>query len=328
MAWRLDPNIIGVWNSEAVGTATGKFGSDPFYYYLWSVPVMLLPWTPMTIIGLRRGPNAELAGSVNEQANRAMLWKFLFCWFVPGILFLTIGMKMKHHHYSMPVLPPLTIMSALGLDYYVRRQTSRRQGLVWPFFLGGCIVAAAAVKMLHQIPGGMKPPVIALIAILAVGGLASLHFERLRSPGAVLVSYFLTAWAVGVGVQAWAMPPQDDFRFQAEFARAVSGAVPPGDTIYMLGDREEEQEAEYAYYLRFPMQRLVTADEFIAAARNSGVQPTFAIAPAGYMPKLSGAGQMTILMRCDGLRQKESEADRLCLVRVTFNWQADSSEKF
>jgi 4-amino-4-deoxy-L-arabinose transferase-like glycosyltransferase len=253
---------------------------------------------------------------VVEQGHRVKLWRFLLCWFVPGILFLSLGMALKSHHYGLPILPALTIPTALGIDYYVRRQATRRPGLVWPWFLGGCIIAAFVVWRLPQIPHPLKSPLIALIALLAAGGLASLHFEKKRRPNAVLAAYFLTAWAVSVGVQSWAMPVQDDFAYQAHFARDVVNAqVPPGATVYVLGHREEEQEAEYTYYLRFPMQRLTTAADFAAVVKGAG-SPVYAVAPEGFLSELGGVGEVRTLAKCEGLRGKETEGDRLCLIRV------------
>jgi 4-amino-4-deoxy-L-arabinose transferase-like glycosyltransferase len=313
LAWRLDPTIVQSWVSEMAGSATGRWETDPIYYYVFAVPIMLLPWLPLTIIGIRRGPNAELAGAVVSQSDRAMLWRFLFCWFIPGILFLTFCMRMKHHHYSMPILVPLSIPTALGLDYFVRRQTSRPQLQIWPFILAGGVIAILLVGGLHPIRQPLKSPLEKLFAILTLGALISLRYERLRRPNMVLASYFLTAWAVAIGVQSWIMPVQDDYKFQTDFARAVNGSVPPGATIYMLGHREEEQEAQYAYYLRFPMQRLNSAEDFLA--RRQDDQPLFAIAPAGFLPEIA-AGKIQVLSECTGLRPKETEADRLCLIRV------------
>ena len=59
LAIHLYPGILRDWRSEAGGTTTGKWGSGPFYFYLWSVPAMLLPWTPAAVLGLFRGPNAD-----------------------------------------------------------------------------------------------------------------------------------------------------------------------------------------------------------------------------------------------------------------------------
>lgn len=314
LALLMDPAILHDWNSEAIGTATGKFGSDPIYFYLGSVPLMLLPWTPLVIIGLCRGPNPDLAGPIGVQADRAMFWRFLLCWFVPGIVFLTVGMKMKSDHYSMPVLPPLTVAAAMGLDFYARRQTNRAQPLVWPSFLAACLIAALIVLFLPSISKPMKWPIVALIGVLASGGLVSFYWEKTRRPDFMIATYFATALAIAVGVQSWIMPVQDDYKFQADFARIVNGRVPPGNPIYMLGDREEEQEAEYAYYLRFPMQRLTSVAD-LPVTKWSG--PIYAIAPARIQPELEIIGTPTILARCAGLRLKETEADRLDLLRIT-----------
>jgi|GEM_PF-1623650 len=317
IAWRLDPNIINVWHSEAIGTATGKFGSDPIYYYLGSVPLMLMPWTPFVVIGLLRGPNAELSGPVESQVNRAVVWRFLLAWFIPGIIVLSIGIKLKSHHYAFPILPPLAVMGALGMDYYTRRQATRAQPLIWPWFLAACAAGAWIIIALPQIAVPMKHPLVKLDMLLCVGGLFALHYERARRPRATIAAYLLTAWAISIGVQSWVMPAQDDFKFQADFARAVNAKVPPGAVVYMLGHREEEQEAEYAYYLRFPMQRLSTAAEFASLAQSTDGQPFYAIAPAGMIPELSQSGAMEIVDRCTGLRARETESDRLQLLRFT-----------
>jgi 4-amino-4-deoxy-L-arabinose transferase-like glycosyltransferase len=261
------------------------------------------------VLGFFQGANSEMTGPINEQADRALLWRFLLCWFVPGFLLLTFGIKLKSHHYAFPILPPLTIPAAVGMDYFVRRQTERRQPPIWPIFLIGCIAAAMIVRSLPAIPAPMKQPIVDLIEIFAVGGLLALHWERARAPGRMKFAYFVTAWAIAIGVQSWVMPAQDDFRYQADLAKLANGKTPPGDIIYMLGHREEEQEAEYAYYLRFPMKRLISINEV-----PRGTDPIYAIAPTGLLPELNGATTLSI---CQGLRPHETESDRLRLVRIT-----------
>ena len=309
IAWRLDPAIIQTWNSEAIGTATGKFGSDPFYYYVWSIPLMLLPWAPFVVLGFVQGPNSEMTGPINEQSDRFMLWRFLLCWFVPGFLLLSFCIQLKSHHYAFPILPPLTIPAAVGFDFFVRHQTQKRQPAIWPIFLIGCIAAAMIVRSLPSVPVPMKQPIVDLIEIFAIGGLLALHWERARAPRRMKFAYFMTAWAIAVGVQSWVMPAQDDFRYQADLAKIANGKTPPGDVIYMLGHREEEQEAEYAYYLRFPMKRLMSIADV-----PTGTDPIYAIAPKGLLPDLSGA---QILATCQGLRPHETESDRLLFLRIS-----------
>jgi 4-amino-4-deoxy-L-arabinose transferase-like glycosyltransferase len=307
-----DPAIRHDWKSELLGTAAGKFGREPIYFYLGSVPVMLMPWTPFVILGLCRGPNPDLTGPVGIQTTRGMFWRFLLCWFIPGIIFLSVGMKLKSDHYSFPVLPPLTIAAAMGLDFFARQQASRKQALVWPWFLAGCAVAAFIVPSLPAIQKPMRLPIVELIGIIAVGGLISFYCEKIRRPDGLIAAYLLTALTIALGVQTWIMPLQDDFKFQSDFARAANGLVPPGKTIYMLGAREEEQEAQYAYYLRFPMRRLTSVAELPV-----NDNPIYAIAPSGMQEELSNVGNINILEQCKGLRQKETQTNRLELYRIT-----------
>jgi len=334
VAWRLDRGIVGDWNSEAMGAASGRWGRVPFYYYLGSVPIMMLPWFPLTVIGLWRGANPDLSAvrrldpfnlrpppSEQEIRSRRELWRFLLCWFVPGILFLSFGMQMKHHHYSFPILPALTVPTALGLDYFVRSNVQKRlvarlreraPDFTWLIFLAGCCIGGFVVWKLPQILPALKRPALLILLMFACGGLVAIYVEKSGLAFGVLFVYFATAWAVAVGVQALLMPAQDDFRFQTEFARAVNGSVPPGRNVYMLGHREEEQEAQYAYYLRFPMQRL---DSVAALPHDAAI--LYAIAPAGMMPELTGLGKIQVVTTCPGLRLHETEADRLRLLRIT-----------
>ena len=253
------------------------------------------------------------------EESRVQFWRFLLCWFVPGFVYLSLGIALKSHHYAFPILPPLSVPAALGLAYYVRRQAglwNRHQGVTAILFLAGCVIAGVVVAALpHQTPD-MKRAVIVLIGAVAVGGAVALYLEQARLPGAVLAAYFMTAWVVGVGVQSLVMPAQDDYKPQADFARAVNGSVPPGVTVYLLGHREEEQEADDTYYLRFPMQRLATAEQFADAVRAADA-PTYAVAPAGMSGELAGVGKQEVLTTCSGLRPGEMERDRLTLLRVT-----------
>jgi 4-amino-4-deoxy-L-arabinose transferase-like glycosyltransferase len=333
IAWRLDPAIVGNWNSEAMGAATGVWGKVPFYYYLGSVPVMMLPWFPLTVIGLWRGPNPDAGGvrrldpfnlrpppTAEEIRSRSELWRFLLCWFIPGLLFLSFGMQMKHHHYTFPILPALTAPTALGMDFFVRYNVQKRlmarfrrriPDFTWLIFLLGCCIGALVIWRLPQILPALKRPALLVLLMFTCGGLLAVYVEKAGIAFGVLFVYFATAWAVAIGVQSLLMPAQDDFRYQTEFARAVNGSVPPGEIVYLLGHREEEQEAQYAYYLRFPMQRL---DSVGKLPHDEAI--VYAVAPEGMMPELVGVGKIQVVTVCPGLRVHETEGDRLRLLRI------------
>jgi len=77
-------------------------GAQPFYLYLYAVPMLLLPWTIILLINTRR---------LYREARRpdALLDHVLWAWFLGGFVFLNISL-FKHKHYAIPILPPLSIL--------------------------------------------------------------------------------------------------------------------------------------------------------------------------------------------------------------------------
>jgi 4-amino-4-deoxy-L-arabinose transferase-like glycosyltransferase len=321
------PGITRDWNSEAIGTATGKWGDDPDYFYLYSIPAMLLPWTPFTILGLfvawnshRLRPPGDsspaLLSSLLESARHNPLAVFLACWFLPGFLLLSLCIANKHNHYSIPILPALTITTALGLDAYVRftqGNKNPRPLLAAGIFLGGCAIAIVATVTIRQIPRAMVFPTAAIIGVVAAGGLAAIEAERRRWPDAQLAAYFLTVGAVAIAVQVGIMPAQDDYRPQADLARQANALVPAGAEIFLLGNREEEHEASFAYYLRPPIQRV---DDFDVFKKTHPPGVCYATICSGLVGDLSTLGHVEVLARCSALRPHETEDNRVLLVRV------------
>jgi len=309
-ALHIDPDIARSWRSETGGSVGGKRGHEGPFYYLYMVPLMLMPWLPFVLIGIWQG--------WKRGALRAPLGQFLACWFVPGMVFLEL-MGEKHQHYPIPIFPPLTIAAAVGLDVYLRKQHAierPRHRLAAALFLIGCAAAILAVRFAGRVPGAMRLPVADLIAVIAIGGLLSIYAEHRKSGFWQLAAYFGTAWLVAVGVQTFIMPVQDDYHFQKDFALKADGLAPAGKTIYLLGRREEEHEAEYAYYLRFPMQRCDQFSEFRAKIAPATRGPMYVIIPHGMESDLSAIGPAELLTQCNGLRLHETEEDRVELVKL------------
>jgi len=293
MALHLDPRIYKDWFGEMIGSANGTFGSDPWWYYFQWIPLTLLPWLPLVAIGLWRGPNPE-GGEAELQSQRRDLWRMMYCWSIPPLVFLTVGMKMKHYHYAIPALIPLTIPAALG-------------------FVLGCAIGAAVVWKLRQFSPEMKRAAMIPLGLLAVLGALAIEMERRKKPRAVLACWFIAAWTIAVSVQTFIMPLQDDFKLQADFAKRVDQLVPAGDTVYMLGSDEEEQEAQYSYYLRFPMQRLQSAGDLFRRMSEHPGQATFAIMPQEMAKQFPTA---TILTPYNGTRHGQIEEDHVKLYRI------------
>jgi 4-amino-4-deoxy-L-arabinose transferase-like glycosyltransferase len=328
LARHLYSGIVKDWQSEAIGTTTGKWGTGSRFFYFGAVPILLLPWTPFTIgeliarcLRFLSSPGREARddrqGSLSIIRHTNGLAIFLACWFLTGFVYLSLGVALKSNHYVIPVLPPLAVLTSMGLIRYFesrRHQAADKRKWIAPAAWGiGCAVAVILVFYLHQVPAELKSPLIVLIAIVAVGGWVAIFCESARRMNAVLITWLATAWAVAIGVQALVMPAQDDYRFQADFARQVNLVAPKDAMIYMIGRREEEHEAQYAYYLRFPMRRIDdTAD--IPAKWANLTRPIYAIAPRAVADALPYHTQT--LLQCPGLRLKETEDDRLLFIRV------------
>jgi hypothetical protein len=225
-------------------------------------------------------------------------------------------MANKHNHYPIPILPPLAIPTALGLSAFVgftHRNSRPRPRLAAIILICVCGVGLIALLSIPKIPHGLVWPCAALVAIVTIGGLLAIEAERRRWADAQLAVYFLTVGALAVGVQAGIMPAQDDYRPQADLARQADTIVPAHAMIYLLGNREEEHEAQYAFYLRPPIQRV---DDFNVFKSSCPVDESYEMIPAGMLGDLSALGRVEVLATCSALRLHETEANRVLLVRL------------
>jgi 4-amino-4-deoxy-L-arabinose transferase-like glycosyltransferase len=201
--------ILGFWWYVAAGIATrgeatgdwmysyvfrflGFYHMDnqAFWYYLPQIPWMVLPWTIVLVIGARR-----LVADVWRRD--AYLERFLWSWFFGGLVFLSISV-FKHRHYALPILPPLTVLTAkLLADHTVRVGLRAKRFFVIAFgvavvvfgIVGGVVLPwrdhrEARVQFVREAVGQLAPD-----ADLYVLGLAQSmvypyiphHFEYINS---------------------------------------------------------------------------------------------------------------------------------------------------
>jgi len=258
------------------GRMRGEQGGarDPFFYF-YSMPLVLLPWTPFVvggaIVGIRRAaafaprspcaaasqkqcPVGDLGTACPEQRHAApssAFWRLVVCWIVPGLAVLCLSV-FKRDHYLAPLMPPLSIVGAMGLVAMAYRRGHRGP---LDFALGaagivlGCAAGAAAVLVLTP-PGHVE--LTALIGLLAIGLLTTLCLEHLHSPAAHLAGTFATAWLVAAGVLGFVMPHHDSYREERLFARRVNRRVPGGEPLYLV----QLGENQVHYYLEPPLVRV------------------------------------------------------------------------
>ena len=91
-------------NNKVLSLSKNNTFSQPFYYYLWNLPVSFLPWTPFCLNGLRI--------IMKNYSSK----KFYFLFIYPLLLvFLLSIFSTKIPYYSLQAFPFLAISTSYGL---------------------------------------------------------------------------------------------------------------------------------------------------------------------------------------------------------------------
>ena len=189
-------------------TQTGLQHVQPWWFYLPRLAALLLPWTPL-LFAIR--PRAAWA----EPRQR-----FLLIWFAFGLVFFSASIN-KLPGYVLPLLPPLAILMALGLE-----QTRRASAL-----LIGCALLLAA----YPIAAPLMPAAMANLwseaprpafrwswLLPAIPAAAAWMLER-RGRRVAATAAIGAATAIAVAVLKWEEGPAIDRNATArELARAIS----------------------------------------------------------------------------------------------------------
>lgn len=290
-AYRSNPAIATGWISNTFGRFAGQLAdtgeTQPWFFYFYMVPLMLLPWTPTLIWGLwsrtvgqasglspivgqascrsssvgrasclSPPSSSEVEGPKSEASDRYLL-HFLLCWFVVGFVILCLS-QWKAKHYSIPILFAATPVIAWRLQLDVKKLAQKAQ--------------------------------------------------------AVLVGGFAAIWIVCVLVELLVQPHFDDYKYQAQLARRVNAKVPPGETIYFLtGDHRPH----LAYYLERPMQVLndqQALGEEIKQGKAGGKYVITQSMLLDWFGKLTGYEKLD---KTEKLRPNENALFRQTLIRLS-----------
>jgi 4-amino-4-deoxy-L-arabinose transferase-like glycosyltransferase len=284
------PPILESWRFEQFGRLTGERGSDPFYFYLYSIPASLLPWTPFMILP------AWTALKIGQ--HRRPLNRFFICWFVPGVIVLSLS-AFKHQHYAFPLLPPLAILGAVGLLQYIDYQRRKAASQPWPPLLILLLVALSItiisfyIKMIRPV----LPAVVVMMGWLFFGGFAVLYAEYKRAATRELFYIFLTAWGMIIFAVIGIVPAFDDYKLDADLARSANDRVPNGEMIYII-DPEPQVEPHSAWYLRQPIRRFRDVNDFLSNVPARSGQTVYVITNTPQSNAMSQRGAVQTILRC------------------------------
>jgi 4-amino-4-deoxy-L-arabinose transferase-like glycosyltransferase len=285
------------------GRMRGELGGGKnSFYYLYTALFVLLPWTPAVVWGL--------AQAWRERRLGQPFWKFALCWLVPGLALLCAS-AFKKSHYLSPLLPPLTILAALGLVSFVGG--FRRRG--WPHFslravpvMLGCLIAGAAI-ILGECPD--SPALVLLVAIIGTGLLASIYFENRGHGRAYLISLFGFLWLAAAWCHLMILPQYNSYREQTQFARRINACVPADTPLVSLGVWQEQ----IFYYLQSPARYVPPGALKESLPRDE--TPIFVLAPEQRVAELEVLGAVQQLDQCSSMRWYQvSRGGRLTLYRL------------
>ena len=133
-------------------TSNKYFHPQPFYFFLWVLPLMTIPWLPFFFAGLWTSVREFISGtdaktqSVDPEIRSLRL--FAFAWLlVPLVFFSFSGSKLPG--YILPALPPCLIITAIYVSKFVRIG-ERRPTLV--LALAGSTLAVIVVLLFTALP--------------------------------------------------------------------------------------------------------------------------------------------------------------------------------
>ncbi len=302
-AFAHNPRYLQAQLLQHLGRFSGELGANHgSFFYAYSVLLVTLPWTPVIAWGLYR--------LVRQGKFRDPIWVFLACWMLPGLILLQLS-AFKAKHYLGPLMPPLTILGAVGLvDLLV---LTKYQGLVSRVARGAAIVlgCGAAAVIVLQVGVNGAPVIVVLIGLLAVGLMAILTGELLGRLDAQLIAGFLTAWMLAAGTLCFIMPYYDSYRDRTELAYRVNRCKPPGAKLFLLGLPENQ----ITYYLEPPLQRIDRPEDGLRELPRE-LREVYVLAPKHARGLLARLGQVEVLERCASVRRGMAEEQRLILYRL------------
>ena len=228
VAHRVNWDLI-LWKHEFFDRLFGTYsrGNYPIYYYSGMIFKYVFPWVAFL-------PMALIAPFYNTWGKKQAVMKFLWLWFVAGLVFLTINAG-KRQHYLMPLMPAMAILVGILLDdmVFVRQTYTQKfaKGVLTGYAIvilagaiGGPVVAAIAR------PDLILPTIsLALVVIVGLFSVSLLFARKDAMAGCVGLFCTLLAWVM-VSLAAFTAATDAD-RPAKDFAEKVAQIVPKSDKL-------------------------------------------------------------------------------------------------
>jgi len=295
------------------------------FYYLYTILAVMLPWTPVALVGLIRlfgaafdKPSPQPSPGAPGEGERAIA-RFLWTWAIVPVIVLSLPHR-KHHHYLVPSLAPWGILAAIGVRPIIRNmflgsRTTRRPlfGLA-VFGLPGAIILAVCHNMIPG-PVSIAPVLIAVwLACVFLFYLGLLH----RRP-----SFVLAGIVLGIGLAyCWGQSylPNDETP-DTIFLRTAEKLTPLKTPLLVNGSVDTLEFFRNQFYLR-PQAILIHNLSYLQSTQFAGDPVVYVVSRARDLPALQKLGQVQMLAQSSHSCREDKHggpAWRFTLFQLQFN---------
>jgi 4-amino-4-deoxy-L-arabinose transferase-like glycosyltransferase len=136
------PEAWGLWVEHIAGRFAGRrgdFAGEPWWEYLTTPLMFLLPWTPLAVAGAWRSWR-------RTQSERGGLDRLLWAWAVGPVLLVSLA-QARNSHYVQPALAPWSIWTALSLVRLSERLAARGWTPRHRHWLAGAVFAGLGLAL-------------------------------------------------------------------------------------------------------------------------------------------------------------------------------------
>lgn len=233
IAHRMNWNII-IWKHEFFDRFFGEYarGNYVVYYYLGIMFKYITPWVAFL-------PMALVAPFYKAWEEKRPVTKFLWLWFVAGLIFLTIDVG-KRQHYILPLMPAMAILIGILLEDLAFGRKVYTKRLARNILKGHIIVMVAGAIGLFVYVAIVKPQLLISIITLGIIMIAAtfivtILFAKGKPAAACCVIFSgITIWFM-VSFAYFSIS-LDENRFSRDFAKDIAGIVPPSDKLIAYQD--------------------------------------------------------------------------------------------
>lgn len=300
--WRYPP-ILNEWLLHNWGRFKGDLTQaqqvEPVWFYFYNLPMVLLPWTPCLIVAL-----------MDRKLWKHPLFLLAWCWFLPGVLFLSCS-AWKWKHYMSPLLPGITLIAAVGLERWLYITSQILQRYWRPMMVATLLLGTAGVAVVYKTNPLGKLPIVVLIMLATLSALTVMELNYRRLYRYSVPALFAMIWIMIAGVFIWVLPEHDHCRVQVEFAERINQRQELDKPLHLVNLSYHQ----IIYYLKKPIVRMDKIKQFQTLAEEIDDEK-FVLIKQKDLSEIQSLGLVQPLDSCPNTRRKAGAGDHLVLVRL------------